>query len=109
MICFTRLFPSTQDLHAIIQTFDTNGDGCISYNEFLSSLGNVPLTPRVQVLVQKAWDATGRGGCNDCTGHDIKSAFKREEALDCFLNQFSGTQGGNLDGKVTRKEFDLAF
>jgi hypothetical protein len=91
-----------------MQTFaDVNGG--ISYNCFLNQLINVPLTPRIRALVQKAWDATGRHGQKDATGNDIATAFSKPEMLNCFLDQFETTKNGNLEGVITRQEFETAF
>lgn len=103
------MFTSLTDLKALFKFYDIDGSGCICYNEFLAAMGEVQLTPRVKVLVQKAWDETGRHGHHDCTGHDIKAGFKREALLAHFLDQFESTKGGNLDGVITRDQFDCAF
>lgn len=63
----------------------------------------------MKALVIKAWDQTGRHGHNDCTGHDIKSAFRKPEFLDSFLDFFPNTKGGNLDGTLTKDQFEKAF
>lgn len=106
---FNRLFPSSQDLTALCQHFDMDRDGSICYTEFSKVLCSAQLSQRVQVLVQKAWDETGRNGFDTCTGHDIAKAFKKPEFLSNFLDQFNTTKNGNLDGIVERDDFDRAF
>ena len=62
------MFTPLNDLKALFKFYDSDGNGSICYNEFLKAMGDVELTPRVKVLVQKAWDETGRHGFSDCTG-----------------------------------------
>lgn len=58
-----RLFPKKVELQALIKYYDVNGDGQISYDEFIRGLRD-DLTPRRAAMVDKAFkilDFNGSG------------------------------------------------
>ena len=57
------IFPKKVELQALMKFYDVNGDGNISYNEFLSGLKD-ELSPRRLNMVKKAFamlDTDGSG------------------------------------------------
>lgn len=51
---FYRLFPKKVDLQALMKYYDIDGDGSISYNEFIRGLRE-PLNERRQKIVDKVY------------------------------------------------------
>lgn len=71
--------------------YDVDGDGSISYEEFLSGLRD-PLTERRLVMVQKAFASLDRDGSGELTTNDITGIY------DVSMNpEF-------LEGRKTREE-----
>ena len=55
------IFPKKVELQALLKFYDIDGDGSISYEEFLSGLRD-PLTERRLGMVQKAFASLDRDG-----------------------------------------------
>ena len=55
------LFPSKVELQALIKFYDADGDGNVTYNEFINGLKD-PLTERQQALVDKAFGLMDKDG-----------------------------------------------
>ncbi len=51
---FYRLFPKIVEIQALMKYYDVNGDGHLSYEEFIKVLRE-PLNERRNAIVQKAW------------------------------------------------------
>lgn len=96
--------------------YDVDGDGNISYDEFIRGLRD-ELTDRRKVMVQKAFamldrDGSGQINIQDITGiYDVsmnpeflEGRKTRDEILQDFLNNFDGAKGNN-DGVVTMQEW----
>jgi Ca2+-binding EF-hand superfamily protein len=74
-----------------LKFYDVDGDGSISYEEFLSGLRD-PLTERRLVMVQKAFASLDRDGSGELTTNDITGIY------DVSMNpEF-------LEGRKTREE-----
>jgi len=54
------------DLKGLHKFYDVDGNGSVSYQEFLNALCSAPLSERAAKMVQKAWEKMGRGHSNEC-------------------------------------------
>ena len=103
-VFYSRLFPKLVDLKNLHKFYDVSGDGAISYNEFVNALCSSKLSARGLTMVEEAWCKLDKKKSGECTGKDFQDNYK----LDCakFCDYFPSTQGCNLDGKVTKDEFE---
>lgn len=96
--------------------YDTDGDGNINYNEFLSGLKD-DLSERRVNMVRKAFAMMDRNKSGSITVSDIQGVFDvsmnpeflegrrtKDEILHLFLDQFEGSRG-NKDGVITWNEW----
>jgi len=96
--------------------YDLDGDGSITYDEFLSGLRD-PLNERRLNMVKKAFAMLDKSGNGTITVSDIAGIYDvsqnpeflegrktKDEILAEFLNNFDGPRGNN-DGQVTWDEF----
>ena len=96
--------------------YDLDGDGSITYDEFLSGLRD-PLNERRLNMVKKAFAMLDRSGNGEITTSEIAGIYDvsqnpeflegrktKDEILAEFLNNFDGPRGNN-DGTVTWNEF----
>ena len=110
------IFPKKVELQALMKFYDVDGDGNISYDEFLSGLRE-ELSERRVNMVKKAFamldtDGSGQIKVNDIDGiYDVsmnpeflEGRKTKHEILAEFLNNFDGARGNN-DGCVTWNEF----
>jgi Ca2+-binding EF-hand superfamily protein len=110
------LFPKKVELQALMKYYDINGDGKISFEEFLNGLRD-DLNPRRKKMVMKAFHMLDKDNSGQITVSDIKGIYDvsrnpeflegrstKEQILANFLNQFDGARGNN-DGVVTLDEF----
>jgi len=110
------LFPKKVELQALMKFYDVDGDGNVSYDEFLRGLRD-ELTPRRKAMVMKAFAMMDRNNTGDIGLDDISSIYDvsmnpdflegrktRDEILVDFLSNFEGVKG-NRDGRVTLDEF----
>jgi Ca2+-binding EF-hand superfamily protein len=110
------IFPKKVELQALMKYYDTNGDGSITYDEFLNGLKD-ELSERRLNMVKKAFamldkDGSGVIGINDIEGvYDVsmnpeflEGRRTRDEIFTDFLSNFEGARG-NKDGKVVWTEF----
>lgn len=111
------LFPSKVELQALMKYYDTDGDGNISYDEFLRGLKD-DLTERQQALVDKAWSIMDKDGSGEISVSDISGIYDvsqhpefiegkktKEEIISEFLDNFEGARG-NDDGRVSKQEWN---
>lgn len=89
-LIFFRLFPKQVDLKALHRYYDVDGDGGVSYNEFVRALTDDKLNERKGKVVAAAWKKVS-GGLADCTGHQI---------LACLADQSEGTRQFALNSFV---------
>lgn len=75
------LFTSIPNAQALMKYFDVDGDGNISYEEFMRGLRE-PLTERRKNMVERAFEIMDRNGCGEITVQDICEIFSVEENAD---------------------------
>lgn len=110
------IFPKKVELQALMKFYDVDGDGNISYEEFLSGLRE-ELTERRVNMVKKAFAILDTDGSGVIQTKDIDGIYDvsmnpeflegkktKNEILAEFLNNFDGARGNN-DGQVTWNEF----
>jgi len=110
------LFPKKVELQALMKYYDINGDGKISFEEFLNGLRD-DLSERRKGMVMKAFHMLDKDNLGQITVSDIRGIYDvsrnpeflegratKEQILVNFLNQFDGARG-NDDGIVTLDEF----
>lgn len=110
------LFPKKVDLQGILKFYDVDGDGNVSYEEFIRGLRD-DLTSRKKNMVEKAFAIMDKDGSKMLSVSDISyrydvsqneefknGSMTKEEILGQFLDQFDGLRGNN-DGKVSHAEF----
>lgn len=110
------LFPKKVDLQALMKFYDVDGDGNITYEEFIRGLRN-PLTERRAKIVKAAFAQMDKDGSGEITIKDIDAIYDvsqnadfltgkltREQILEQFLNGFDGVKGNN-DGKISLEEW----
>ena len=110
------VFPTIVQLQTLFKFYDVNGNGNISYEEFIKSLRE-PLNERRKNIVLKNYDFLIRQGNGVITVKDIfiiygisrnsdfiSGKFSRGEILNSFLSGFEGLKG-NHDGTVTKQEW----
>ena len=110
------LFPTKVELQALMKFYDADGDGNISYEEFLRGLRE-KLTERRHALVEKAFQIMDTDGSGVIQVVDIKDRYDvsfnkdyqdgkktADEVLEDFLDQFDGLKGNN-DGQVSHQEW----
>jgi len=110
------LFPTKVQLQGLIEYYDTDKDGNITYEEFLKGLRE-PMNERRKALLDKVFTSLDKNGSGDITIADIEKCFHaekhrdfiekkktKEEILNEFLNALQGPKG-NKDGKITKEEF----
>ena len=96
--------------------YDIDGDGNISFDEFLRGLRE-PLTARRLNMVKKAFQIMDKDSSGKVTVNDIYQVYdvtrnkdfiegkkSREEILNDFLAGFEGVKG-NRDGIITWEEW----
>jgi Ca2+-binding EF-hand superfamily protein len=110
-----------QELEQVFQSFDVNGDGLISYDEFLRQVRG-PMNPRRSAIVDKAFDKLDKDGnghidVNDMIGvydashhPEFKQGKKTEQQvfqdwLRTFQTHHECRNNNAPDHIVTREEF----
>lgn len=112
----SRLFPKKVELQALMKYYDIDGDGNITYEEFLRGLRD-ELTPRREAMVEKAFRIMDKDGSGEITISDIAHMYDvtchkdfiegnktKEEIIGEFLDSFDGAKGNN-DGRVSKTEW----
>ena len=97
--------------------YDVDGDGNVTYEEFLRGLRD-ELTERRAAMVKKAFLIMDRDGSGTITVGDIAHMYDvtchkdfiegtktKEEIIGEFLDSFDGAKGNN-DGKVSWEEWN---
>lgn len=110
------LFPKVVEIQALFKFYDIDGDGNITYEEFVRGLRE-PLTERRQAIVNKAFTLMDKDESGVITLADIDAIYDvsqnqdfiegrltREQILEHFLAGFEGVKG-NKDGKISREEW----
>jgi Ca2+-binding EF-hand superfamily protein len=113
------------EIQALMKCYDIDGDGNISYEEFLRSMRE-ELSERRLAMVEAAFSLMDKDGSQVISGKDVSDLYdvnshpefqegtkSKEQIVSEFLDQFDGLRGNN-DGKITKQEWvdyytDLAF
>ena len=106
------LFPKVVEIQALMKFYDIDGDGNITFEEFIRGLRE-PLSKRRLAMVEKAFQLMDKNGSGELTVSDIDAIYDvsenkdfiegrltREEVIEQFLDGFDGMKGNN-DGKIT--------
>lgn len=110
------IFPKVVEIQALMKYYDIDGDGNITYEEFIRGLRE-PLSDRRKKMVEKAFAQMDRNGSGEITVKDVDAIYDvsqnadfiegkltREEVIMQFLDGFDGMKGNN-DGKITWNEW----
>ena len=110
------LFPKVVEIQALMRFYDVDGDGNITYEEFIRGLRD-PLSERRKAMVDKAFDLIDRSRNGSISVEDIDAIYDvsknqdfidgkktRQQVLEEFLDGFDGMRGNN-DGVITRQEW----
>jgi Ca2+-binding EF-hand superfamily protein len=110
------IFPKIVEAQALMKFYDVDGDGNISFEEFLRGLRE-PLTARRSSMVNQAFGLMDKDGSGVICVKDIDAVFDvscnqdfidgqktRQDVLEDFLNGFEGAKG-NADGKISKAEW----
>lgn len=101
------LFPKQVDLKQLHKFYDVDGDGSVSYWEFVNGLTDKLLSTRKQKICNASWKrVSGKGPEGSVTGNEICAALRNPAQGELLLNCFTECQGGNKDGCVTYEEFN---
>mmetsp|Transcript_25978 Transcript_25978/g.61307 ORF Transcript_25978/g.61307 Transcript_25978/m.61307 type:complete len:298 (+) Transcript_25978:24-917(+) len=113
---FAGLFLSTAETSALFSKFDKDGDGNISYDEFLAGLRG-GLSERRKAMVARCFSVMDRDGSGAVTVGDLAGIYNtskhpdvmagkitEEQALERFLEGFEGK--GTTDARITMEEFE---
>lgn len=105
------------ELQALMKYYDIDGDGNITYEEFLRGLRE-ELTERRKGMVDRAFALMDKDGSGQITVDDVKHLYDpshhkdfiegtktKEEVIEEFLDSFDGAKGNN-DGVITKQEWD---
>lgn len=98
--------------------YDVDGDGNVSYEEFISGLRDA-LTPRRQAMVDKAFARLDMNASGEITISDIAGIYDvsmnpefvegrktKDQILSDFLSNFEGKRSATSgDGIITKDEF----
>jgi len=103
-----------EQFDVLLDTFDRNGDGLISFDEFLTTIRG-PMNDRRKELCMMAYDVLDRDGSGQVTRSDVETAYDTSqhpqvisgektsgEVITDFMQQW---ETDKADGIVTRKEF----
>ena len=69
-------------MKALHKFYDVDGDGNISYHEFVNALSDNKMSKRKTDMVEKAWSILDREGKGELTGEQILAAKKEDS--ECF-------------------------
>jgi len=110
------IFPKKVEIQALMKFYDVDGDGNVSYEEFLRGLRE-ELSERRLNMVKKAFAMLDKDGSGKITVSDVINIYDvamnpeflegkktKEQILGEFLNNFDGAAGNN-DGVVTWEEW----
>lgn len=112
-----RLFLKKVELQALMKYYDIDGDGNISYEEFVRGLRE-ELSERRKNMVNRAFALMDKDGSGKISVSDIQHLYdpshhkdfiegtkSKDEVVEEFLNSFDGARGNN-DGVISKQEWD---
>ena len=116
-----RLFPSVVEMQALMKFYDIDGDGNITYEEFIRGLRE-ELTERRANMIARAFELMDKDGSGILDLNDIKQSYNAKmhpdvkkgkkteddilcEFLDTFEMHYSLNHEGSRDGKITMDEW----
>eukprot|EP00331_Platyophrya_macrostoma_P006953 CAMPEP_0176430518 /NCGR_PEP_ID=MMETSP0127-20121128/14299_1 /TAXON_ID=938130 /ORGANISM="Platyophrya macrostoma, Strain WH" /LENGTH=190 /DNA_ID=CAMNT_0017812419 /DNA_START=34 /DNA_END=606 /DNA_ORIENTATION=- len=98
----------------LLNALDTNGDGCVDFDEFLIGIRGQMNATR-QAIVDKAFQKFDRDGSGEVNAADLKGVYDAskhpkvisgEMTPDEVFLEFLQSFGGDKDGIITKKEWD---
>jgi Ca2+-binding EF-hand superfamily protein len=99
------LFPKKVELQQLLKYYDTNGDGSISYDEFLAGIRD-SLSSRKSVIVERAFRAFDPDNTGALVIKDLAKSFRapegqpHDQAWNSFVSSFDGK-----NGLITKEEW----
>ena len=103
-------------MQGLMKYYDIDGDGNISYEEFLRGMRD-KLSQRRLDMVNRAFELLDKDGSGIVNGADLAHLYDvshhkefkegtkgKDEIISDFLNSFDGMKGNN-DGRITKQEF----
>jgi len=92
------LFPKVIELQQLLKYYDTNGDGSVSYEEFLAGLRD-NLTPRKLAIVERIFRHFDKNNSGVAQVNDLLKSFDgaKNQDLKHFLD--------SLGGSISKQEF----
>ena len=111
----TGLEITKQEAECLLSYFDTDGDGCMNFDEFLVGIRG-RLNAKRQALVDKAFlkfDKDGNGCIDACDLRGIYNTSFLPKVISCemtedevFLEFLQNFGDRNKDGKISREEWN---
>ena len=86
---YYRFFPKSNDLKQLHAYYDKDGDGHISYDEFINAISDSKLTPRKKGLVDKLWGILDPEDAGKCKGSDVMGCLQDPEGYKGVLERFA--------------------
>lgn len=75
------MFPKVVEVQALVKFYDIDGDGCISYEEFVRGLRE-PMNERRSTIVKKAFAEMDKDSSGMITVADIASVYEVSQDKD---------------------------
>ena len=75
------MFPKVVEVQALVKFYDIDGDGCISYEEFVRGLRE-PMNERRSTIVKKAFAEMDKDGSGMITVADIANVYEVSQDKD---------------------------
>ena len=71
---FCRIFPKKTDIQGLMKAYDIDGDGSVSYEEFLRGMRE-ELSDRKKAMVERAFQMLDKDGSGVITFKDVSALY----------------------------------